>query len=154
MSNTVRHCKYCNEEIDSEQDICNLCMHLLTLKETKDCPFCNRRVELTMVEEHINYKLKYYNCGHSFKLVERSIVEPAIKVSDMASWYKMKDPVGKITKFIDSKDYSEAISRACTYFQYQGEKILLRNSKQTGVPVPRSTFKKLEFILSELLLVS
>jgi hypothetical protein len=120
------------------------------MKEAKDCPFCKKRVELTKVEDHNDYQLKFYNCGHNFKFVTRSIVEPSIKVSDSVRWDIRKDPVAAITKFIDSKDYSVAISKACTYFQQRGKKILLRYSKQSGTPVSKSTLKKLKFILTEL----
>jgi hypothetical protein len=147
---TINHCKFCGEESDSEQDICKVCNTIQGMRETKDCPFCKKRVELTKVEDHSEYKLKFYNCGHSFKLVTRSIVEPSIKVSDRVSWYKKKNSVATITKFINSKDYSEAISRACTYFQYQGKKILLWHSKQSGTQVSKSTLKRLEFIVTEL----
>lgn len=147
---TVNCCKFCGAESYSEQDICKVCDGIRSVKETKDCPFCKNRVELTKVEDNNDYQLKFYNCGHNFKSVTRSIVEPSIKVSDSVRWDIRKDPVAAITKFIVSKDYSVAISKACTYFQHRGKKILLWHSKQSGTPVSKSTLEKLEFILAEL----
>jgi hypothetical protein len=152
MTATINRCKYCGKELDSEQDICKICNAIRNLKETKDCPFCKKRVELTRVEDHIGYELKFYSCGHNFKHVTRSIVEAAIKVSDTVSWKKQIDPVSAIERIKDSKNYYDLFSRSCSAVQYNGKKILLQDSRNSGNPISKSRFKNMDLsgIASEL----
>lgn len=82
--------------------------------------------------------------------IVRSIIEPSIKIEGEPKWYKENNPVAKITRVKDSKDYREAISLSCTVFEHLGKKVLKWHSKQTGTRIPREKLKRLEIILSEL----
>jgi hypothetical protein len=47
--------------------------------------------------------MRFYSCGHTSRLIQRSVTEPPIEVKDEVSWIKKLDPVGAITRARDSK---------------------------------------------------
>jgi hypothetical protein len=92
--------------------------------EKVECAVCHQRVELLKVEDEGDHKRRYYNCGHSNRLFQRSIDEPPIAIKDEVSWVKSMDPIGLVTSAADSKNYYEALSLACSFFQDYGKEIL------------------------------
>jgi hypothetical protein len=58
--------------------------------------------------------------------------------------------VRKVTLAKDVKDYGEALSLSCAFFEYLGKKILEQHFEETKTPIPKRTLKRLELILSEL----
>lgn len=83
------------------------------------------------------------------KAVQRHNIE-RIKISEEASWIKELEPIGVITSAKDSRNYNEALSLSCSFFQYFGKKILLWDSHHTGNPISNKKTKTLESITCEL----
>jgi hypothetical protein len=55
------------------------------------------------------------------KAVQRHNIE-CIKISEEASWTKESEPLVVITRAKDSRNYYEALSLSCSFFQYFGKK--------------------------------
>jgi hypothetical protein len=50
------------------------------------------------VEDHSDCKLKFYNCGQSFKHVLKGIIESRVKIEDEEpKWYRKSNPVRTVT---------------------------------------------------------
>jgi hypothetical protein len=81
--------------------------------------------------------------------VQRHNIE-SIKISEEASWIEESKPLGVITRAKDSRNYYEALSLSCSFFQYFGKKILLWDSQKTGNPISNKKTKTLESITCEL----
>ena len=52
---------------------------------SEECPDCKMRVKLTKVEEYPDYKVRFYSCGHISKLIQKSINETPVKVQNGVS---------------------------------------------------------------------
>ena len=113
-------------EILQEINIDRIQIHLTTPLQksitTEECPVCKETVELTKVEDHDDYKMRFYSCGHTSRLFQRSINEPPIEIKDEVSWIKTSDPIGAITRAKGSRNYYEAFSLSCTFFGDYGKK--------------------------------
>ena len=60
------------------------------------------------------------------------------------------DPIGLVTRAKDSKNYYEALSLACSFFQDYGKEILLWDSQLTGNQISGKKLGRLEYIICEL----
>ena len=118
--------------------------------EKVECPVCKERVELTKVEEHEDHIKRFYSCGHTSRLFQRSIVEPPVVIKDEVKWVKISDRIGGITRAKESKNYYDALSLACSAFEDYGKEILSWDSQTTGKPISGKILKRLESILGEL----
>jgi hypothetical protein len=116
---------------------------------TVQCPVCKETVELTKVEEYDDYKKRYYSCGHPNILFQRSIVDSVV-IKDEVSWVKTSDPLGGILRAKGSKNYYDALSLACSFFQDFGKAILSWDSQTTGNQISNKTLKRLESIICKL----
>jgi hypothetical protein len=83
------------------------------------------------------------------KAVQRHNIK-CIKISEEASWTKESEPLVVITRAKDSRNYYEALSLSCSFFQYFGKKILLWDSWKSGNPISNKKTKTLESITCEL----
>jgi hypothetical protein len=83
------------------------------------------------------------------KAVQRHNFE-RIKISEEASWIKESEPLGVITRAKDSRNYYDALSLSCSFFQSFGQKILLWDSQKTGNPISNNKLKTVDSITCEL----
>lgn len=83
------------------------------------------------------------------KAVQRHNIE-CIKISEEATWIKESEPLGVITRAKDSRNYYEALSLSCSYFQSFGKKIMLWDSQKTGTPISNKKMKTVDSIICEL----
>jgi hypothetical protein len=112
--------------------------------EQVECPVCHQRVELLKVEDEGDHKRQYYSCGHSNRFFQRSIDEPTVVIKDEVSWVKRMDAIGLVTRAAASKNYYEALSLACSYFQDYGKEILKWDSQKTGNKISKSELKNMD----------
>jgi len=87
-----------------------------------------------------------------YKVVQRSITD-SVNISEQGPvWTKETEPIGLITRAKDSKNYYDAISLSCSYFQSFGKKILLRHSQKNRNPISKSKMDDMDLyhIINEL----
>jgi hypothetical protein len=99
--------------------------------------------------------MRLYSCGHTSKLSQQSIIEPPIEVEEedgFPKWEKTIDPIGAITRAKESRNYYEALSLACSFFQDFGREILLWHLRNSVNSISESKVKKmkLQIITQEL----
>jgi uncharacterized Zn finger protein (UPF0148 family) len=88
-----------------------------------ECPVCTQRVELLKEEDQGDVKVRF----------QRSITEAPVEIKDEVSWVKKMDPIGLVTRARDSKNYYEALSLACSFFQDYGKEILSWDSQKQEI---------------------
>jgi hypothetical protein len=96
--------------------------------------------------------VKYVILANQHKVIQRGVTE-SVNISEQPpEWMKEPEPVGLITRAKGTKNYNDALSLACAFFQFVGKEILLQVSQKNGNPMSKSKMDDMDLyhIINEL----